>query len=110
MSFLSKIFGDKKREGVSSSEVAKERLRVVLIHDRTDVSPELLETLRQEILDVISKHVIIDEAEGIEVAVSQTRGRSRLQANIPLLGMRRRPSAVVDSRRAPSRSRTARER
>lgn len=88
MHLLEKLFGKGERRP-SSRDVAKERLRVVLIHDRTDVSPELLETLRQEILAVISKHVIIDEAEGIEVTISQTRGHSRLQANIPLLGMRR---------------------
>lgn len=99
MGFFDKLFGNSNRR-VSSKEVAKERLRVVLIHDRTDVSPELLETLRQEIIAVISEHVIIDETEGIEVTISQTRGRSRLQANIPLLGMRRRtrPSGRAASR------------
>ena len=99
MSLLGKLFGKGERR-ISSKEVAKERLRVVLIHDRTDVSPELLQTLRQEIIAVISEHVIIDETEGIEVTISQTRGRSRLQANIPLLGMRRR----TRTSRAPSRS------
>lgn len=93
MGFLDKLFGREKPH--ASSDVAKERLRVVLIHDRTDVSPALLDTLRQEILDVISKHVIIDEAEGIDVTISQSRGASRLQANIPLLGMRRRPQAMT---------------
>ena len=63
----------------------------MLIHDRTDVSPELLQTLKQEILAVISEHVIIDEEEGIEVTVSQTRGHSRLRPTSPLLGMRRQP-------------------
>ena len=101
MSLWSKIFGPRNRRP-SSSDVAKDRLRVVLIHDRSDVSPELLETLRQEILDVISKHVIIDEAEGIDVTLSQTRGHSRLQATIPLLGRRRQPG--IASRR-PARDR-----
>ncbi|NLS79331.1 MAG: cell division topological specificity factor MinE [Chloroflexi bacterium] len=100
MKLLNKLFGKDERR-VASKELAKERLRVVLIHDRTDVSPELLETLRQEIIAVISEHVIIDETEGIEVTISQTRGRSRLQANIPLLGMRRRARPAT---RAPSRS------
>ena len=86
MGFLERLF---PRRQTASKDVAKERLRVVLIHDRTDVSPELLQTLKQEILAVISEHVIIDETEGIEVSVSQTRGHSRLEARIPLLGMRR---------------------
>ena len=106
MGFFDRLLG-KKESRVSSSAVAKERLRVVLIHDRTDVSLELLETLRLEILDVISKHVIIDESEGIDVTVSQTRGRSRLQANIPLLGMRRRPRSSTTTGRSPSRSRAS---
>jgi cell division topological specificity factor len=88
MSFLSRLFA---KPQPASKDIAKERLRVVLIHDRTDVSPELLQTLKQEILAVISEHVIVDDEEGIEVTVSQTRGQSRLMANIPLLGMRRQP-------------------
>ena len=66
MGLLEKLFG-KGTHHVASKEVAKERLRVVLIHDRSDVSPELLETLRQEIIAVISEHVIIDETEDISV-------------------------------------------
>ena len=99
MSFFERLFP--KRQP-ASKDIAKERLRVVLIHDRTDVSPELLQTLKQEIISVISKHVIIDEAEGIEVNVSQTRGRSRLVADIPLLGMRRQP--LASSKQTTTRS------
>jgi cell division topological specificity factor len=88
MSFLSRLFA---KPQPASKDIAKERLRVVLIHDRTDVSPELLQTLKQEILAVISQHVIIDDEEGIAFTVSQTRGHSRLEVNIPLLGMRRPP-------------------
>jgi cell division topological specificity factor len=90
MSFFSRLFA---KPQPASKDIAKERLRVVLIHDRADVSPELLQTLKQEMLAVISEHVIIDDEEGIEVTVSQTRGRSRLEVNIPLLGMRRQPLA-----------------
>jgi cell division topological specificity factor len=105
VSLFRKLFG--KSDGrSSSSDVAKERLRVVLIHDRTDVSPELIETLRQEILEVISKHVIIDDAVGIDVSLTQTRGRSELQASIPLLGMRRK--ARPTSQRTTSSSRASR--
>lgn len=103
MGFWEKLFGKQPRQP-ASKDVAKERLRVVLIHDRTDVSPELLNILRQEILAVISKYVIIDEAEGIEVTVSQTRGSSRLQANIPLLGMRRQ-AQIPAAQTSHSRSR-----
>jgi len=104
MGLWERIFG--KRHRPSSKDVARERLELILIHDRTDISPTLLETLRQEIIDVISKHVIVDEAEGIEVTITQTRGRSRLQATIPLLGTRRR--SRVSSGRSSSRSRAKR--
>ncbi len=103
MSFLDKLFP--KRQP-TSKDIAKERLRVVLIHDRTDVSPELLQTLKLEIISVISKHVIIDEAAGIDVNVSHTRGQSRLVADIPLLGMRRHPFAP--SKQAAARSQAKR--
>lgn len=88
MGFLDRLFPKRQPP---SKELAKERLKVVLIHDRTDVSPELLQTLKQGILAVISEHVIIDDEEGIEVTISQTRGHSRLVADIPLVGMRRQP-------------------
>lgn len=76
----------------SSAESAKERLQLVLIHDRTDLSPGVLETLKDEIIGVISKHVAID-ATGVEINLSQGQRENRLIANIPLLaaaGPRRR--------------------
>lgn len=100
MGFFSRLFA---KPQPASKDIAKERLRVVLIHDRSDVSPELLQTLKQEILAVISEHVIIDEEEGIEVTVSQTRGHSRLMATIPLLGMRRQSLASRQGAARPKR-------
>lgn len=76
----------------SSAQSAKERLQFVLIHGRTDLSPAVLETLKDEIIAVISKHVEID-ADGVEINLSQTQRENRLVANIPLLaapGARRR--------------------
>jgi cell division topological specificity factor len=67
----------------SSREVAKERLQLVLVHDRTQISPVLMETLKDEIIAVISKHVSIDR-EAVDISFTQNRRESRLQANIPL--------------------------
>lgn len=53
---LFKFFGGRP----SSKEVAKDRLKLILIHDRANVSPELLEMMKTDILEVISKYVIID--------------------------------------------------
>lgn len=68
----------------SSAQSAKERLQLVLIHDRTDLSPGVLETLKDEIIAVISKHVDID-APSVSINLSQGQRESRLIADIPLL-------------------------
>jgi cell division topological specificity factor len=68
----------------SSRQVAKERLQLVLVHDRAQISPQLLETLKDEIIAVISQHVAI-EREGVEVTLAQNRRESRLQADIPIV-------------------------
>jgi cell division topological specificity factor len=47
----------------SSKDMAKERLKLILIHDRSSVSPELLEQIKEEILAVISKYAEIDSSE-----------------------------------------------
>ncbi|MDW8325606.1 MAG: cell division topological specificity factor MinE [Anaerolineales bacterium] len=67
----------------SSAQAAKERLQLVLIHDRTDLSPGVLETLKDEIIAVISKHVDID-AQAVTINLSQNQRESRLIADIPL--------------------------
>ena len=66
-----------------SSKVAKERLKLVLVHDRLDLSPALMKILKDELIAVISKYVEID-SQGVEVTLSQTRYDQRLVADIPL--------------------------
>ena len=90
-SFLDRLLG---RDTNSSAKAAKERLQFVLIHDRTDISPAVMEQLKDEIIAVISKHVDINRA-GVEINLSQTARENRLVANIPLItapsgGRRRR--------------------
>ena len=68
----------------SSAQTAKERLQLVLIHDRTDISPAIMEVLRDEIIEVISKHVDIDR-NLVEINLTQNQRENRLIANIPLL-------------------------
>ncbi|KOF56723.1 MULTISPECIES: cell division topological specificity factor MinE [Clostridium] len=71
----------------SSKDVAKERLKLILIHDRADLSPELLEAIKGEILNVIAKYVEIDNSD-VEVKLTKTdldEGNSpALVANIPI--------------------------
>ena len=78
-----------RRRKSSSGEVAKERLRLVLAHDRASISPALLDTLKDEIITVISRHIAID-TESVQVTFSQSTRESRLVADIPLLSQRRR--------------------
>jgi cell division topological specificity factor len=73
----------------SSRQVAKERLQLVLVHDRAQISPQMLETLKDEIIAVISQHVAI-EREGVEVTLAQNRRESRLQADIPIVSRSRK--------------------
>jgi cell division topological specificity factor len=72
-----------KKGRQSSGKVAKERLRLVLAHDRAHISPGLLDTLKDEIISVISRHIDID-ANSVQVTISQNARESRLVADIPL--------------------------
>jgi cell division topological specificity factor len=81
MKLLKRLRGSDDRSG--SGSVAKERLRLVLAYDRTSVSPEVLEQIRDEIIAVISRHVSVD-VTGVRVGVSQEQNESRLVADIPL--------------------------
>jgi cell division topological specificity factor len=77
------------RREPTSRDVAKQRLQLVLVHDRANVSPGLLETLKDEIIAVISQHLDIDSA-GVQITFTQNRNESKLVADIPLLEGRRK--------------------
>ena len=89
MEFLNKFFGNKP----TPKDVAKDRLRLILIHDRGELAPELIEKIREEILEVISRYVEID-ASDMEFSVTKTAtddGNSpALVANIPIKSVRGR--------------------
>ena len=76
----------------ASARMAKERLQFVLIHDRTDISPAVMEAMKDEIIAVISKHLEIDR-KGVQITFTQNRNESKLVANIPLLDGRRRKTS-----------------
>lgn len=86
MSWLDRIFGKKE----TSSTVAKQRLQMVLIHDRSDVSPGLLEEIKDDIIAVIAKRLAIDP-EKVEINLAHNARESRLVAEIPLALNDRRP-------------------
>lgn len=85
LDFLLRVFG---KDNVSSKNVAKERLRLVLVHDRADVSPQLLESLKEDLIKVISNYMEIDEG-GLEVNLDTSDNTVALVANIPVVRMKR---------------------
>ncbi|MES0359630.1 MAG: cell division topological specificity factor MinE [Anaerolineales bacterium] len=77
--FIDRILGRDK----SSAKQAKERLKLVLIHDRTDLNPGTLEKLKDELIEVMSRHVDIDPA-AVRIEMNQDGRQQRLIADIPL--------------------------
>ena len=84
MNFFERLLGRK-----SSADNAKERLQLVLIHDRTDMTPAEFALLRDDLLATISRHVNIDE-EAVQIDVEHDGRSQRLVADIPLKSVARR--------------------
>jgi len=80
------------RREQASGETAKQRLQLVLAHDRSDLNPELLQRMRQEILEVVSRYVEIDVDEG-EVSLETEDRVTALVANLPI--KRARPLPLI---------------
>lgn len=91
-SFLKKIFKSEQKEN-NSKTAAKERLHLVLMQDRANVSADFLDLMRQEIIEVIKKYIDVDEKE-IDVRLTNktnedgTNGAPALYANIPIVSIK----------------------
>ena len=77
-------FFKKKR----SAESAKERLQLVLVHDRTDLTPAQLEALKDELLKAITRYIDID-TEAVQIGLERDGRSQRLVADIPLRSVSR---------------------
>ena len=83
-----------KKKAPASGSVAKDRLKLVLVHDRVDCSTQVLEMLKGDIIKVISNYMEIDEDE-LDINITQTKSDDNagsvpvLYANIPIKSMRR---------------------
>jgi cell division topological specificity factor len=66
-----------------SAASAKERLQLVLVHDRTDLTPAQLEALKDDLLKAISKYIDIDP-EAVQIGLERDGREQRLVADIPL--------------------------
>jgi cell division topological specificity factor len=72
-----------KRRFAGSSSAAKERLQLVLVNDRTNMSPDKLQAMKAEIVAVIAKYVSVDSAR-IEINIEQRERDHWLVADVPL--------------------------
>ncbi len=81
---IDRLFG---RNDKSAKAVAKDRLRLVLMHDRADIPAPMLEEIRRDILLVLAKHLEIDEAH-LDVNLERADDAVALVANIPIRRVR----------------------
>ncbi|AGB41888.1 cell division topological specificity factor MinE [Halobacteroides halobius DSM 5150] len=85
---LDLVKGIMGNEEMASKEVAKERLRLVLIHDRIGVSPEIIDDMKEELIEVISKYLEIED-ENLEMELEQDDDSMALVANIPVRNLKK---------------------
>jgi cell division topological specificity factor len=87
------LFRSGFRQGTRSKDLAKERLKLVLVHDRVNVSSRFLEMIKGDIIRVISDYMEIDE-DNLEIKVTKTKRDEddtlvpALMANIPIKRMK----------------------
>lgn len=91
MGWFDKLFSSKEKSGAT----AKKRLQMVLIHDRSEISPGMLQLIQDDIIQVIAKRLEIDP-ETVEVKVDQSEREGYLVAEVPLVqtAARKRATAV----------------
>ena len=77
------------KDSKSSKDIARERLRLVLVHDRASVTPQFMEVLKDDMIKVISNYMDINEKE-MEVNFTKDESSVALVANIPIRNIRGR--------------------
>ena len=91
--FFKKLMKSEAKETTHSKDTAKERLHLVLMQDRANVSADFLELMKQEIIEVIKKYIEIEESAidvrlTNEIAEDGTKGAPSLYANIPIVNIK----------------------
>jgi cell division topological specificity factor len=91
--FFKRMVKTEQQKELGSKDAAKERLHLVLMQDRANVSADFLELMKQEIIDVIKKYIVVDE-DAIDVRLTNqsnddgTNGAPALYANIPIVNIK----------------------
>lgn len=96
--FLKRLFGQP-----SSSATAKERLRLVLMTDHLELAPEMIETMKRDLVDVISRFVEVDR-DKIDVTFERQDRTLAMLANIPIISVNRPNGNGVHKPAEPPRS------
>ena len=81
--WLERIFGKSEGTNPNSRNQVKERLQLILAHDRVALTPQMLEDMRREIMTVVSKYVEIDQ-ESIEISLETDQRTTIMVANLPI--------------------------
>ena len=92
--FLEMLFP--RQNDANSRQKAKERLQVVLAHDRATVTPDTINSMRKEILDVVARYVEIDKEE-MEFGLENSQRATSLIANFPIRQIKRNSGKKVDN-------------
>lgn len=95
--FLKRLFG----QSAPSSSTAKERLRLVLMTDHLELAPEMIDAMKRDLVDVISRYVEVDR-DKIDVTFEQQDRALAMLANIPILSVNRRPNGEIVALETPA--------
>ena len=99
--FKKSVKKEEKQLSNNSKSAAKERLHLVLMQDRANVSADFLELMKQEIIEVIKKYIEVDE-EAIDVRLTNqsnedgTNGAPALYANIPIMNIKNESRKITN--------------
>jgi len=99
--FFKRMVKTEQQKELGSKDAAKERLHLVLMQDRANVSADFLELMKQEIIDVIKKYIVVDE-DLIDVRLTNqtnddgTNGAPSLYANIPIVSIKHNEKLKTD--------------
>ena len=113
MKFLRKMT-KKEDQTLKSKDAAKERLHLVLMQDRANVSADFLDLMKQEIIEVIKKYIDIDESS-MDVRLTNkenndgTNGAPALYANIPIVNIKDEVRQTAQVQQSPSTEQTKKE-